>query len=123
MAVEIDQQTTHGPDGLVHCGILLPPNAFKLNDPIIVVEVLSPSSLARDSGAKLVDYFRLPSVRHYLIDRTEDRVVVHHARGDDGVLATRISHDGPLLLYPPGISWSDCSCGRDNDLRRVGALR
>jgi Uma2 family endonuclease len=122
MAAEIDQQTTYEPDGLVLCGTPLPPDAIKLNDPLIV-EVLSPASLARDSGAKLADYFRLPSVRHYLIDRTEDRVVVHHARGDDGAIATRIRHDGPLLLDPPGISRSDCSRGRDNDLRRVGALR
>jgi Uma2 family endonuclease len=108
MAVEIDDATTYEPDALVRCGTPLPPDAIKLNDPIIVVEVLSPSSLARDSGAKLADYFRLPSVRHYLIVRTEDRVVIHHARGDDGAIATRIIRDGPLLLDPPGISLSDC---------------
>jgi Uma2 family endonuclease len=108
MAVEIDEATTYEPDALVRCGTPLPPDAIKLNDPIIVVEVLSPSSLARDSGAKLADYFRLPSVRHYLIVRTEDRVVIHHARADDGAIATRIIRDGPLLLDPPGISLPDC---------------
>jgi Uma2 family endonuclease len=107
MAVEIDATTTYEPDALVRCGTPLPPDAIKLNDPIIVVEVLSPFSLARDSGAKLVDYFRLASVRHYLIIRTEDGVAVHHARGEDGAIATRIVPDGPLLLDPPGIALSD----------------
>jgi Uma2 family endonuclease len=108
MAVEIDTATTYEPDALVRCGAPLPPDAIKLHDPIIVVEVLSPSSLARDAGAKLADYFRLPSVRHYLIARTEDRVIIHHARGDDGAIATRIVRDGPLVLDPPGISLPDC---------------
>ena len=50
------------------------------SDPIIVVEVVSPSSLARDAGAKLEDYFRLPSVQHYLILKTENRTIIHHQR-------------------------------------------
>ena len=73
-----------------------------------MVEVLSPSSLARDSGAKLEDYFRLPSVRHYLIVKTENRTIIHHARGADGIILTRIVHEGPLLLDPPGIILTDC---------------
>ena len=95
------------PDVTVDCA---PPDgrSYEAGRPTVVIEVLSPSSLARDAGAKLADYFRLPSVRHYLIVRTEDRVVIHHARGDDGAIATRIIHDGPLLLHPPGISLSDC---------------
>jgi Uma2 family endonuclease len=107
MAVEIDHQTTYEPDALVRCGTPLSPDAIKLNDPVIVVEVLSPSSLARDSGAKLVDYFRLPSVRHYLIMRTEDRIAIHHARSEDGGIVTHIVRNGPLLLDPPGLSLLD----------------
>ena len=99
MAVEIDERTTYEPDALVRCGTPLPHDALKLSDPVIVVEVLSPSSRARDAGAKLADYFRLPSVRHYLVVRTEDRVIIHHERGDDGVIVTRIVHAG---LDPPG---------------------
>ena len=47
-----------------------------------VVEVVSPSSRARDVGAKLEECFRLPSVRHYLIDKTDSRNVIHHYRED-----------------------------------------
>ena len=108
MVVEIDDHITYEPDALVRCGVPLPGDALKVHDPIIVVEVLSPSSRARDAGAKLADYFRLPSVRHYLIVRTEDRTIIHHARGDDGTIATRIVRDAPILLDPPGVTLADC---------------
>jgi Uma2 family endonuclease len=108
MAVEIDDDITYEPDASVRCGAPLPADALKLHDPVIVVEVLSPSSRARDAGAKLADYFRLPSVRHYLVVRTEDRTIIHHARGDDGAIATRIVRDSPIMLDPPGIMLTDC---------------
>ena len=108
MAVEIHAHSVFEPDALVRCGDPLPPNAIKLSDPLIVVEVLSPSTSARDVGAKLEGYFSLPSVRHYLILRCESRSIVHHERGQDGVILTRIIHDGPIRLDPPGITLTDC---------------
>jgi len=108
MAVEIDDHSVYEPDALVRCGPPLAPSAVKLSDPIIVVEVLSPSTSARDVGAKLVGYFQLPSLRHYLIVRHENRTIVHHERGDDGVIVTRIVREGPIVLDPPGITLTDC---------------
>lgn len=108
MAVEIDDHSVYEPDALVRWGAPLAPNAVKLSDPIIVVDVLSPSTSARDVGANLVGYFQLPSLRHYLIVRYENRTIVHHERGDDGVIVTRIVREGPILLDPPGITLSDC---------------
>ena len=107
MAVEIDQSTIYEPNALVRCGAPLADDAIKLNDPIIVVEVLSPSTRARDAGAKLADYFRLPSVRHYLIVRTEDRAIIHHARGEDGAIATSIAREGSIRLDPSGITQAE----------------
>lgn len=107
MAVEVDAATTYEPDALVRCGAPLPDDAVKVTDPVIIVEVLSPSTRARDAGAKLEDYFRLPSVRHYLIVKTENRTVIHHARDAAGSIATRIIRDGPIVLYPPGITLHD----------------
>ena len=108
MAVELDDATIYEPDALVRCGPPVPAEVVKLHDPIIVVEVLSPSSRARDTGAKLADYFRLPSVRHYLIARTEDRTIIHHRRADDGTITTAIVRNGPIRLDPPGITIADC---------------
>lgn len=94
MAIRIDEATVYEPDASVRCGPKLPEDAIELPDPLIVVEVLSPSSRAQDSGAKLEAYFRLPSVRHYLIVNTGTRAVIHHARGADGAIATRIHGGG-----------------------------
>ncbi len=55
-----------------------------------------------------MDYFRLPSVRHYLILKTENRTVVHHELGDDGIILTRIVREGAISLDPPGITLTDC---------------
>jgi Uma2 family endonuclease len=103
MAVQVDGATVYKPDALVRCGPPLPDDAVKVTDPLIVVEVLSPSSRARDVGAKLADYFRLESARHYLILRTEDRTIIHHERDAAGTITTRIVRDSPIRLSPPGI--------------------
>ena len=107
MAVEVDDHTIYEPDALLRCGTPLPDDAVKLDDPIVVIEVLSPSTRGRDAGAKLADYFRLPSVRHYLIVRTEDRVIIHHARGEDGAIATSIVREGTIRLDPPGLTLTE----------------
>jgi len=107
MAVEIDRSTTYEPDILVRCGAPLPNDALKVTDPIVVVEVLSPSSRARDTGAKLEDYFRLPSVRHYVIIKTENHAIIHHRRDASGTISTQILREGWLRLDPPGIELRD----------------
>jgi Uma2 family endonuclease len=109
MAVRIDDTTIYEPDALVRCGPLLDADAVQVVDPVIIVEVLSPSTRALDAGAKLADYFHLPSVRHYLIVKTDTRSVIHHARGDDGSITTRIVSAGPLRLDPPGIAFDVAS--------------
>src|SRR5689334_16535771 len=66
MAVEIDDRHTYEPDAMVRCGQPLDDEAVVVRDPLVLVEVVSRSSAGTDAGKKLVDYFRLPSVRHYL---------------------------------------------------------
>src|SRR3954452_13728797 len=73
MSVRVDTRTVYEPDALVRCGEPVDDAAVQINDPIIVVEVVSPSSRSVDVGAKLDDYFRLPSVRHYLIVKVKNR--------------------------------------------------
>ena len=104
MAVRVDDATVYEPDATVRCGPWLDDDAVEFSDPVVVVEVLSPSTRARDAGAKLEDYFRLPSVRHYLLLRTDRRSAIHHVRGEDGTIATAIVTEGDLRLDPPGIT-------------------
>jgi Uma2 family endonuclease len=102
-AVRIDAGTVFEPDVLVYCGPRLPADALEVSSPVIIVEVLSPGTAARDHGVKLEGYFSLPSVMHYLILDAERRRVVHHKRGRDDALETRIWRDGVLRLDPPGL--------------------
>ena len=103
MTVRIDDSTAHEPDALVYCGAELAPHAIEVPNPVVVVEVLSPSTRSIDVQYKLANYFRLPSVAHYLIVDPDKPLVVHHARRDDGTILTRIVSDGVVALDPPGI--------------------
>lgn len=104
MTVKIDEHTAYEPDAVVHCGEALPDDAVIVPAPVIIVEVLSPSTTTRDTGAKLADYFRLASLRHYLIIRTDRPTVIHHRRGDGEVIETRVVTSGALQLDPPGLT-------------------
>jgi Uma2 family endonuclease len=103
MTVRVDVDTAHEPDALVYCGQKLPDAAVEVSRPAIVVEVLSPSTRHIDASAKLAGYFRVPDVQHYLIVDPDKRLVIHHARRGEGMVATRIVHDGRIALDPPGI--------------------
>jgi Uma2 family endonuclease len=101
VSVRIDETTVYEPDALVRCGPPLPDDQVVVHDPIVVVEVISPSTRSVDAGAKLAGYFALPSVRHYLLLDTRSRTVTHHRRDEAGAIATRI-REGRLDLDPPG---------------------
>jgi Uma2 family endonuclease len=103
MSVRVDDRTVYEPDALLRCGPPLPGDAVEVGDPVVVVEVVSPSSRGVDRGVKLAGYFSLPSVRHYLIVDTEKRVIIHHRRDEEGQIGVRILHDGTLALDPPGL--------------------
>ncbi len=103
MAVKVDEHHTYEPDAMIRCGDPLDDEAVVVLDPLILVEVVSRSSAGIDTGAKLANYLRLPSVRHYLIVEPGRRTVIHHERGNGGEITTRIVREGALRLEPPGI--------------------
>jgi Uma2 family endonuclease len=91
------------PDALVVCPPP-PPDVVEIDNPLMVVEVLSPSTAAIDHGVKLEGYFSLPTVAHYLILDPDRRVLIHHRRGEAGLIETRIFlREGALRLEPPGL--------------------
>ncbi len=103
MTVRVDKNTAHEPDALIYCGAKLPPQAIEVPNPVIVVEVLSPSTRHIDASAKLAGYFKLPSVHHYLIVDAEKQLVIHHTKGKSDIISTRLVHRGSLELDPPGL--------------------
>ncbi|KQT48865.1 hypothetical protein ASG43_08455 [Aureimonas sp. Leaf454] len=105
MSVRIDDHVVREPDALVHCGAY-DRSDIVVSNPVIVVEVISPSSVRSDPGRKLLDYFSVPSIRQYLILYGDEERVVHHRRTEiEGEIATRILGRGDTLdLSPPGFS-------------------
>ncbi len=101
-AVRIDAATLYEPDAMVFCGAAPALDGLAIVAPVVVVEIVSPSSGRRDHHEKLIGYFAVASVQHYLIVHPDRRLLVHHARRGDEI-ATRILHGGPLRLDPPGL--------------------
>jgi Uma2 family endonuclease len=101
ITVRVRENRAFVPDALV-CPAP-PPDAREISNPVIVVEVVSPSTAAYDHGEKLAGYFALPSVAHYLILDPDRRLVIHHARAREGVIETRMPREGRLCLDPPGL--------------------
>lgn len=71
------------PDASVACGEL----EFKhikghdaLINPVVVVEVLSPSTATLDEGPKFAAYQAIPTLRDYLLVSQDEPRVTHHAR-------------------------------------------
>jgi len=104
VAVVIDDQNTREPDAAVQCGIDVDLDSMRVQAPMIVVEVVSPSSERIDAEVKLVDYFSVASICHYLVVLPKQRAVVHHRRKGLGGIETQIAHDGDIVLDPPGMS-------------------
>ncbi len=103
VTVEIDEETDYEPDATINCGPRLDPDATTATNPVVVVEVLSPSTQSIDSSDKLADYFRVPSIQHYLIVRAKRREIVHHARSGAEIVSKMVNI-GKIHLDPPGIS-------------------
>lgn len=104
MTMEVDDSDFE-PDAVLHCGEKLPPDAITVPEPMVVVEVLSPSARGDDLTRKLVAYFRLPSVQHYLVFWADRPQAIHHRRHEDGQgIDTRVMTEGEIRLDPPGIA-------------------
>ncbi|GAB6842805.1 Uma2 family endonuclease [Methylorubrum rhodinum] len=106
MTVRIDPRTAFEPDALVRCGEPVPDDAVEAERPVIVVEVLSPSTASIDFSDNLDGYFQIPSVAHYLIVDPRRSAVIHYRRGDGDLIETRIASSGELRLDPPGLTLS-----------------
>jgi Uma2 family endonuclease len=78
--VAIDRNDTYyQADLLVTCA---PPERGRPHpvDPVLIIEVLSPSTAVHDRGRKVEDYSRLPSVKEILLVASEERRVRYWRR-------------------------------------------
>ena len=74
-------------------------NSMTAPNPVIVVEVLSPSTRGIDSTVKLAGYFLVPSLKHYLIVDLGRRHVVHYRKVTVAVMTA-----GEIAFDPPGVT-------------------
>ncbi|MEL6437350.1 MAG: Uma2 family endonuclease, partial [Pseudomonadota bacterium] len=88
VGIAIDDNTVREPDMAVQC-TPADPDAVVIDNPVIVVEVLSPSTIHTDTTIKKDEYFRVPSIHHYLIVDPFNRLIVHHSREDAGGATSR----------------------------------
>lgn len=103
VGVKVSERRWYQPDALVYCGPAAPPADLFVANPIVVVEVASPSTAFIDEFEKLIGYFSLPSVQHYLIVNPNGPPMVHHQRQSDDTILTRIVPGGSIRLDPPGL--------------------
>lgn len=103
LGVAIDDFTVYEPDALVNCGGPVAAEDMLAPSPVVVVEVISPSSRSLDTNAKLTDYFKLESVSHYLVVDCGRRLVLHYTRDGDKIAVSFVL-EGRIDLDPPGLS-------------------
>ena len=104
MAIRAYDDSVFEPDVLVHCSVKMPTNTTLLLDPVIVVEVLSPTTQHVDVYRKFNGYFRNPAVIHYLIVNSADPSLIHHRRTAEGRIESSHHAGGVLELDPPGLA-------------------
>ncbi len=106
MTVKIDNYTAREPDLSVQCGPPASDDSLVLDNPMIVVEVVSPSSEFRDVYRKQIEYFSVPSIQHYLIVDQFKKVVLHNKRTGKDSFQSKIFGRGMIELDPPGFQVS-----------------
>ncbi len=88
------------PDVMVRCGPL-PPGAISLDDPIVLIEVVSKGSAQRDRLEKWALYRRLPSLRHYvLIERDVAAVDLFDRSEENFIQKPRLTGLHDVLRLP-----------------------
>ncbi len=112
LAVKIDETTSYEPDALVNCGPRLSDDALITTNPVIVVDVLSPSTGNLDKTVKVADYLTHPTIEHVLVVDAARRLVHHYRRSAPGKADVTILRDGELVLSPPGLSLSYRPCSK-----------
>jgi Uma2 family endonuclease len=70
-------------------------------EPVLVVEVLSPTTSATDFSRKLPDYQQIPSMRDILLVSSLERLIRHWRRDPDGWLED--AHRGSATLRLSGL--------------------
>jgi Uma2 family endonuclease len=85
MRVQLDDNSSardkYRPDVLVRCGPR--ENTTYVTDPIVIVEVLSPSTIDNDRGRKLRFYKSMTTARHIVLAYSDQMRIEHYVKAAD----------------------------------------
>jgi len=99
MKVQIADDGVVYPNVFVTCGKMFRQDEQVIGDPVLVIEVLSPSTQGQDRSLKFACYRRLPSLREYaLVDPETRRVEVFRPADDGHWKLFDMSEDESLVL-------------------------
>lgn len=73
------------PDLMVHCKPVTL-DVTSVREPVILIEVVSPTSAYRDHFQKRVAYTAIPSLNHYVLINRDEMVVEHYVRTPEGFI-------------------------------------
>ncbi len=85
------------PDLLVRCGPLQGQNFVA--DPLVIVEILSPSTMDNDRGEKLRFYKSLPTLAHLVLAYQDQMRAEHYRREGTGWVMDSLTHPGGMLDF------------------------
>lgn len=83
MKFKVDERTFYYPDVFVSCEEN-PESAFYRQHPVLIIEVLSPSTRQTDKREKLRVYQQIPTVQEYIIVEQDEIKLEIHRRQPDG---------------------------------------
>lgn len=103
--VRVAADRAYEPDALVAPLPQPADDQLEIPDPVIVVEVLSPTpaSIKRDLTTKVQGYTLVPSIVHYIVIDPAEAEVWHFRRQGNVLVAPIAPVEETLVLEPPGL--------------------
>jgi Uma2 family endonuclease len=104
LGVRTSDRDLYEPDVVVFPAGLIEPDHLIAPQPIIVAEVLSPSTTKLDLTTKLAGYSRVETIAHYLVLDPDASELFHYRRVAGMLVPPDAPATGALALDPPGIA-------------------
>src|SRR3984893_7340718 len=114
----IANHTVRHPDISVICHPVGDSDSY-LSDPVVIIEVISPSTEREDRGRKKFDYFATPSIRQYALIEQDERLIDLYTRTGDRWTDEIIEGDAVLNLSSIGVEVSVDAVYEDTELDAI----
>src|SRR5271165_4499731 len=103
LKIQVGENSSRYPDGIVLCSDM-DPSLKIVRNPVVIFEVLSPSTAAKDRIVKAREYQATPSVKRYVM-LEQDRIgATVHVRAQDGWSVLVLKDDDALDMPEIGLA-------------------